>query len=160
MRCALLIAIVLAVAPLGAAAQTKQDDVDRLLAAVQLDRRIEASNRVMRAAFIRAMRNRSKTSSPAITRLIEEEYDATFPTSRVVAEVRPKVASLYDEKFSQDELQELTRMFTSPLFEKHRAVNSQVGKLILEATRNSVKEGMGDLMKKVMDRAVAEGLVK
>jgi len=157
---ALLIAAVLAVAPGAAAAQTKQDDVDRLLAAVQLDRRIEASNRAMRAAFIRGMRSRSKSSNPAITRLIEEEYDAAFPTSRVVAEVRPTVAAIYDEKFSQDELRELTRMFTSPLFEKHRAVNGEVGKLILEATRDSVKAGMGDLMKKVMDRAMAEGLVK
>ena len=160
MRRALLIAVVLAVLPGAAVAQTKQADVERLLAAVQLDRRIEASNRVMRTAFIRGMRNRSKSSNPAITRLIEEEYDAAFPTSRLVGEVRPKVVALYDEKFSQEEVRELTRIFTSPVFEKHRTVNGEVSKLILEATRNSVKSGMGDLMKKVMDRAVAEGLVK
>ena len=146
--------------PVLAAGQTKTESIDTLLDAVQLEKRIESSNRVMRAAFIRGVRNRSKSNNPAFARLIEEEYDAAFPASRVVADVRPRVAELYDAKFSADEVRELTRLFTSPLYLKHRAVSGDVGRLIAEATRRSVKSGMGDLMKKVMDRAVAEGLVK
>ena len=146
--------------PAAALGQSKQEDVERLLEQVQLDRRIEASNRVMRAAFIRGMRNRSSSNNPAVARLVEEEYDAAFPASRVIADVHPKVAALYDGRFSQDEVRELRRIYASPLFEKHRALDVEVGRLILEATRESVKAGMGDLMKKVMDRAVAEGHVK
>jgi hypothetical protein len=146
--------------PGAALAQAKAQDIDTLLEVIRLEKRIEASNRVMRAAFLRGVRNRSKSNNPALARLVEQEYDAAFPASRVIAEVRPRVVELYDDKFSQEELRELTRMFKSPLYEKYRDVNSGVGRLILEATQRSVKSGMGDLMKKVMDRAVAEGLVK
>ncbi len=157
---ALLIAVALLVLPGTAAAQTKAQDIDALLEAIQLDKRVANANRGMRAIFIRGMRNRSKSSNPALTRLFEEEYDAAFPASRVVAEVRPKVVALYDDKFSQNEVRELTRMFESALYLKFRDVNGEVGRLIVRATQRSVKEGMGDLMKRVMDRAVNEGLIK
>jgi hypothetical protein len=160
MRSALLIAAALLVLPGTAAAQSKTEDIDTLLEAIQLERRIAASNRVMRAAFIRGMRNRSKSRNPALARLIEEEYNAAFPASRIVAEVRPKVVELYDRKFSQEEVRELIGIFRSPLYGKYRDVNGAVGRLIAEATQRSVKSGMGDLMKKVMDRAVSEGLIK
>jgi len=158
-RAALLLAALL-VLPGTATAETKAQDIDTLLETIQFEKRVETANRGMRAIFIRGMRSRSKSSNPALTRLFEEEYDAAFPASRVVAEVRPKVVTLYDEKLSQDEVRELTRMFSSPLYLKFRDLNRDVGRLIVQATQRSVKAGMGDLMKRVMDRAVNEGLIK
>ena len=157
---AALVTLAALLLPALAAAQTKEQDIDKLLEAVQLEKRIDASNRVMRAAFIRGMRNRSKTDNPALHRLIEEEYDAAFPSARVVTEVTPQVKALYAEKFTQDEIRELTALYRSPVFLKHRELNAEVGRLVVGATQRSVKAGMGDLMKRVMDRAVAEGMLK
>ena len=157
---ALLIAAGLAFLPGVAAAQTKAQDIDALLEAIRFEKRVEIANRGMRAIFIRSMRSRSKSSNPALTRLFEEEYDKTFPASHLIAEVRPQVVALYDAKLSQDEVRELTRMFRSPLYEKFRDLNSGVSRMILQATQRSVKSGVGDLMKRVMDRAVNEGLIK
>lgn len=159
MKAALLLPALLLL-PVLAAAQSKEQDIDTLLEAVQLEQRIDASNRVMRAAFIRGMRNRSRTDNPALHRLIEEEYDAAFPSSRVAAEVTPEVKALYAGKFTQDEIRELTALYRSPVFLRHRELNAEVGRLVVAATQRSVKAGMGDLMKRVMDRAVAEGMLK
>jgi hypothetical protein len=155
-----LVTLVALLLPAVACAQTKEQDIDKLLETVQLEKRIDASNRVMRAAFIRGMRNRSKTDNPALHRLIEEEYDATFPSARVVAEVKPQVQALYAERLTQGEIRELTALFSSPVFLKHRELNAEVGRLVVAATQRAVKAGMGDLMKRVMDRAVAEGVLK
>jgi hypothetical protein len=146
--------------PTVAAAQTKEQDIEALLEAVQLAKRVEVSNRLMRAAFIRGMRNRSSSKNPRLHELIEEEYDGTFPASRVLAEVKPKVAAMFADAFSQDEIRQLTAVFRSPVFAKYRELNDDVGKVILSAIQSSVKAGMGDLMKRVTDRAVAEGVQK
>jgi hypothetical protein len=146
--------------PALAAAQTKEQDIDALLDAVQLEQRVAASNRLMRAAFIRGMRNRSSVKNPRLHELIEEEYDATFPASRVFADVKPEVAQLFADQFSQREVRELTAMFRGPVYAKYRELNDDIGKAILQAIQASVKAGMGDLMKRVTDRAVAEGVQK
>ncbi len=131
-----------------------------LLQAVQLEKRVAASKRLMRAAFIRGMRNRSTSKNPRLQELIEEEYDGAFPAARVLAEVKPKVAALFADRFTQPEIRELTAMFGSPVYAKYRELNNDVGKVVLAAIQDSVKAGMGDLMKRVTDRAVAEGVQK
>ncbi len=146
--------------PAAAAAQTKDQDIEALLQAVQLEKRVEASNRLMRAAFIRGMRNRSSSKNPRLQELIEEEYDGAFPAARVYADVRPKVAALFADQFAQGEIRELTGLFRSPVYAKYRELNDDIGKVILAAIQDSVKAGMGDLMKRVTDRAVAEGVQK
>ena len=160
MKRVLLALAAMALLPGAVAAPSKQQDIETLLEAMQLDKSIEISHRRIRALLIRDMRARSKSSNPAFGRLIEEEYDATFPVSRLIADVRPKVEALYDERFSQDEIRELTRMYSSPLYLKFRDVNRGVGRIIVESVRSAVKAGMGDLMKRVTDRAIAEGLQK
>jgi len=155
-----LLTLALLLLPALAAAQTKEQDIEALLVALQLEKRVEASNRLMRAAFIRGMRNRSRAPNPRLQALIEEEYDGAFPSSRVFADVKPKVAALFADGFSHDEIRELTAMFSAPVYAKYRALNNDVGKLVLASIQNSVKAGMGDLMKRVTDRAVAEGLQK
>lgn len=146
--------------PALAAAQTKEQDIEALLEAVQLERRVEASNRLMRVAFIRGLRNRSTSKNPRLQALIEEEYDATFPASRVLADVKPQVSRLLADAFSQDDIRELTALFRAPVYTRYRALNNDIGKMILSAIQSSVKAGMGDLMKRVTDRAVAEGAQK
>jgi hypothetical protein len=155
-----LAALALLLLPTLAAAQTKEQDIEALLEAVQLEKRVEASNRLMRAAIIRGMRNRSTSKNPRLQELIEEEYDGAFPASRVYADVKPKVAALFAGTFSRDEIRELTAIFRAPVYAKYRELNDDVGKLILSAIQDSVKAGMGDLMKRVTDRAVAEGVQK
>lgn len=146
--------------PAVAAAQTQEQDIEALLDVVQLEKRVEASNRLMRAAFIRGMRNRSSAKNPRLQELIEEEYDGAFPASRVLADVKPRVAALFAQQFSQGEIRELTALFRAPVYVKYRALNDDVGRVILQAIQASVKAGMGDLMKRVTDRAVAEGVQK
>jgi hypothetical protein len=146
--------------PLAAAGQTKDQEIDALLEAVQLEKRVAASSRLMRAAIIRGLRNRSSSKNPRLQELIEEEYDGAFPASRVLADVRPKVATLFAEQFTQGEVRELTAMFRAPVYARYRELNDDVGKAILQAIQDSVKAGMGDLMKRVTDRAVAEGVQK
>lgn len=156
-----LLALVLALSPALAWAQTKAQDVDALLEAMQLDKRVASSNRLMRVAIIRGLRSRASAgSNPRVHELIEEEYDAAFPVSRLMAEVRPKVAGLFDASFTHEEVRELTAHFRSPVYAKYRDLNDDVGKLILTAIQASVKAGMGDLMKRVTDRAIAEGVKK
>lgn len=157
---AALLALAVLLLPAPAMAQTKEQDIEALLDAVQLQKRVEASNRLMRAAFIRAMRNRSSSKNPRLQTLIEEEYDGAFPAARVLADVKPKVAALFTDAFSHREIRELTALFSSPVYAKYRDLNNEVGKLVLASIQNSVKAGMGDLMKRVTDRAVAEGLQK
>jgi hypothetical protein len=114
----------------------------------------------MRAAIIRGLRNRSSSKNPRLHELIEEEYDGAFPASRVLADVRPKVAALFAEQFTPAEIRELTTLFRAPVYAKYRGLNDDVGRVILQAIQDSVKAGMGDLMKRVTDRAVAEGVQK
>jgi hypothetical protein len=155
-----LVLIAALLLPAVAAAQTKDQDVDALLEAVQLEKRVGASNRLMRAAIIRGLRNRSSSKNPRLHELIEEEYDGAFPASRVLADVKPRVAALFSEQFTQAEIRELTAMFRAPVYAKYRELNDDVGRAILSAIQDSVKAGMGDLMKRVTDRAVAEGVQK
>lgn len=144
-----------------AGAQSKEQDIEVLLDAVQLEERVEASNRAIRGIFIRGMRQRaSARGNPRLQELIEEEYDTTFSASRLIADVKPKVTRLLDERLSQEEVRELTALVRSPVFARYRDLNSQIGKLILTAIQSSVKAGMGDLMKRVTDRAMAEGVKK
>lgn len=157
-RAVLLLAALLL--PAAAAAQTKEQDIDALLEAVQLEKRVEASNRLMRAAIIRGLRNRNSSKNPRLQELIEEEYDGAFPASRVLADVKPQVAQLFDDQLTQGEVRELTALFKAPVFAKYRALNDDVGRVILQAVQASVKAGMGDLLKRVTDRAVAEGVQK
>lgn len=144
-----------------AGAQSKEQDIEVLLDAVQLEERVEASNRAIRGIFIRGMRQRaSARGNPRLQELIEEEYDTTFSASRLIADVKPKVTRLLDERLSQEEVRELTALVRSPVFARYRDLNSQIGKLILTSIQSSVKAGMGDLMKRVTDRAMAEGVKK
>jgi hypothetical protein len=154
-----LLALALLLPAVGAA-QTKDQDIDVLLEVVQLEKRVEASNRLMRAAFIRGLRNRSTSKNPRLHELIEEEYDGTFPAARVYADVKPKIAALYADQFTHAEIRDLTAVFKAPVYAKYRALNDDVGKVILTAIQASVKAGIGDLMKRVTDRAVTEGVQK
>jgi hypothetical protein len=144
-----------------AAAQSKEQDIETLLEAVGLEERVAASNRAIRAVFIRGLRQRASASAnPRMHELIEEEYDNTFTAARLMAEVKPRVSTLFAERLSQGEVRELTDLVRSPAFAKYRALNGQIGRVILTAIQTSVKSGMGDLMKRVTDRAIAEGVKK
>jgi hypothetical protein len=142
--------------PGHALAQTKAQDIDALLAAVQWERQVDAGSRVMRAAFLRGMKNRAAGKSPEFARLVEQEYDATFPVAAVVAELKPRVVKLYDDRFTHEEIRELTAIYRTPVYVKHRAMGGELGQLILTATQDFIRAGMGDLMKRVTDRTMAQ----
>ena len=153
MRKALLVMLALLLPGL-AWAQSKEQDIDTLLETVQWEKQVAASNRVMRAAFIRGMKNRSAGKNPELARLVEQEYDAAFPAATVVAQLRPKMVKLYADRFSQEEIRELTSLYRAPVFVKHRAMAGEVTRLIVSATQDLIRSGMGDLMKRVTDRAM------
>lgn len=161
MRLALALLAALLLLPGPAAAQSKEQDIETLLEAVGLDERVEASNRAIRAVFVRGLRQRAAASAnPRMHELIEEEYDHTFTAARLMADVKPRVTALFAERLSQEEVRELTVLVRSPAFAKYRELNGQIGRVILTAIQTSVKSGMGDLMKRVTDRAIAEGVKK
>ncbi len=65
-------------------AQTMEQDLAALLEAVQWEKQVEGANRLMRAAFIQGMRNRS-AQNPALAKMLEQEYDVTFSSCAMVS---------------------------------------------------------------------------
>ena len=155
MRPAFLLAALLAL-PALAGAQSREQDIEALLEAVQWERQVEASNRVMRAAFIQGMKKRNAGKNPELARLVEQEYDAAFPVSAVIEQLKPRVVKLYADRFSSGEIRELTAIYRAPVFVKHRRMSGDLGRLIVAATQEHIRAGLGDLMKRVTDRAMSQ----
>jgi hypothetical protein len=138
---------------------SKEQDIDALLQAVDWDRRIENSFRLMRSGFVQGMRNRAG-ANPELLKLMEQEFDAYFTLSKFRADLRPKAVAMYSEKFSQDEIRELSKIYNAPLYRKHVAFEKDLSSMVGATAEKTIRDGVGDLVKKVMDRAMAEGLFK
>ena len=131
--------------PASTLAQTKEQDIETLLQAMQWQQQVEASYRAVRRIFVRQPGSANK--GPA--RFSAQEFDAAFPVTKVLEELHPKAVKVYADKFSHEEIRELVAIYRTPVFVKQRAaMDGELGRLTRSATSDLVRDVALSLPKK------------